>query len=62
MKSSTKSHEGTRRFFLFGKYRILFRIEDESVYNLHIRHSSRQTLTPENESATVSTDENTDDE
>lgn len=42
------------RHLIFGKYRILFRIEDETVYILHVRHSSRKPLTPddENEQAT----------
>jgi len=37
------------RHLLFGKYRILFRIEDETVYILHVRHSSRKPLSPEDD-------------
>ena len=40
------------RHLLVGNYRILFRIDDETVYVTHIRHSSRQTLTPETEDET----------
>lgn len=35
------------RHLLIGKYRILFRIDDETVYVMHIRHSAQQTLFPE---------------
>lgn len=34
---------------IFGKYRILFLIEDEAVYILHVRHSARKPLAPEDE-------------
>lgn len=37
------------RQLLFGKYRILFQIEDETVYILHVRHSARKTLSPDDE-------------
>jgi plasmid stabilization system protein ParE len=30
------------RHLIFGKYRILFTIRDESVYILHVRHSARK--------------------
>ena len=32
---------------LFDKYRILFLIEDETVYVLRVRHQSQQTLQPD---------------
>jgi len=35
------------RHLLVGKYRILFHIDDETVYVTHVRHSARQTLAPE---------------
>lgn len=50
------------RHLIFGRYRILFRIEDETVYILHVRHSSRRTLTPEEEAETDLPDEDADDE
>lgn len=37
------------RQLIFGKYRILFRIDDETVHVMHIRHSSQQMLSPETE-------------
>src|SRR5215212_2222211 len=37
------------RHLFIGKYRILFRVEDETVYVLHVRHSSMSALTPEEE-------------
>ena len=37
------------RQLLYDKYRILFVIEDEVVRILHIRHSARKTLSPEDE-------------
>ncbi len=37
------------RHLLFGKYRVLFIIEDETVYVLHVRHSARKPLTPDDE-------------
>lgn len=35
------------RHLLIGKYRILFHIDDETVYVTHVRHSAQQTLVPE---------------
>lgn len=35
------------RQLLFDKYRILFVIEDETVYVLRVRHQAQQTLQPE---------------
>jgi hypothetical protein len=37
------------RQLLFEKYRILFQIEDETVHVVHIRHSARKTLSPDDE-------------
>lgn len=34
---------------LFDKYRILFLIEDETVYVLRVRHQAQQTLQPDEE-------------
>jgi plasmid stabilization system protein ParE len=38
------------RQLLFGKYRILFTVRDEEVHVLHVRHSARDTLKPDDES------------
>ena len=35
------------RHRIFDKYRILFLIEDETVYVLRVRHQSQQTLQPD---------------
>lgn len=35
------------RHLIFGKYRILFVIEDETVYVLRVRHSAQDVLCPE---------------
>ena len=42
-----KTHGLDIRHLLFEKYRILFVIEDESVYVLRVRHGAQQTLTPD---------------
>ena len=44
-ESVTFGHEV--RQLLMGKYRILFRVDDEKIYVTHIRHSARQTLSAE---------------
>lgn len=35
------------RHLIFGKYRILFIIEDETVYVLRIRHQAQDVLSPD---------------
>lgn len=37
------------RQLIFGKYRILFTVRDEEVHVLHVRHSARDTLKPDDE-------------
>lgn len=37
------------RHLIFGKYRILFTVEDETVYILNVRHSAQKTLNPDDE-------------
>jgi plasmid stabilization system protein ParE len=37
------------RHLIFGKYRILFIIEDEIVYVLRVRHQARDVLSPDDE-------------
>lgn len=57
-----KHFEEELRHLLFGKYRIIFAIRDESVHVLHIRHSSRNPLTSEEDPETDLPDEDADDE
>lgn len=40
------------RHLLFDKYRILFVIEDETVYVLRVRHQAQQTLQPDDDDST----------
>ncbi|MGH9842332.1 MAG: type II toxin-antitoxin system RelE/ParE family toxin [Blastocatellia bacterium] len=35
------------RHLIFGKYRILFIVEDETVYVLRVRHHAQDVLSPE---------------
>jgi plasmid stabilization system protein ParE len=35
------------RHLLFGKYRIIFLIDDEMVYILHVRHQRQKPLSPD---------------
>ncbi len=42
-----KTHGLEIRHLLFEKYRILFVIEDESVYVLRVRHQAQKALTPD---------------
>jgi plasmid stabilization system protein ParE len=35
------------RHLLFGKYRIIFLIDDETVYILHVRHQRQKPLLPD---------------
>lgn len=35
------------RHLIFGKYRIIFRIEDETVYIVHVRHQKQKPLNPD---------------
>src|SRR2546421_1376657 len=35
------------RHLIFGKYRILFTIDDETVYVLRVRHQAQDTLKPD---------------
>ncbi|MGE0884484.1 MAG: type II toxin-antitoxin system RelE/ParE family toxin [Blastocatellales bacterium] len=37
------------RHLIFGKYRILFIVEDETVYVLRIRHQAQDVLKPDEE-------------
>lgn len=37
------------RHLIFGKYRILFIVEDETVYVLRIRHQAQEVLKPDEE-------------
>lgn len=37
------------RHLIFGKYRILFIIEDETVYVLRMRHQAQDVLSPDDE-------------
>jgi len=37
------------RHLIFGKYRILFIIEDETVYVLRVRHQAQDVLKPDDE-------------
>ena len=32
------------RHLIFGKYRIIFRVEDETVYIVHVRHQKQKPL------------------
>ncbi len=57
-----KHFQEEMRHLLFGTYRIIFAIRDERVHILHVRHSSRKTLTPKERTRTDSPDENADDE
>ena len=34
------------RHLIFGKYRIIFRVEDETVYLVHVRHQKQKPLEP----------------
>ncbi len=34
------------RHLIFGKYRIIFRVEDEAVYIVHVRHQKQKPLSP----------------
>ena len=35
------------RHLIFGKYRIIFRVEDEAVYIVHVRHQKQKPLNPQ---------------
>jgi len=35
------------RQYIYGRYRVLFTIQNDSVYVLHIRHGAREFLTPD---------------
>jgi toxin ParE1/3/4 len=43
----SKIHGKEIQHLIFGKYRILFIIEDETVYVLRVRHQAQDTLKPE---------------
>ena len=45
----SKTHGREIRHLLFGKYRILFSIEDETVYVLRVRHQAQDVLSPDDE-------------
>ena len=45
----SKTYDAPIRHLIFGKYRILFLIEDQTVFILHVRHVAQQTLTPEDD-------------
>ena len=34
------------RHLLFGKYRIIYLIDDQTVYVLHVRHQKQELLSP----------------
>jgi plasmid stabilization system protein ParE len=40
------------RQLIYGKYRILFTVEDETVFILRVRHSAREYLTAEDDEGT----------
>ncbi|MEK7829918.1 MAG: type II toxin-antitoxin system RelE/ParE family toxin [Acidobacteriota bacterium] len=42
---STEARE--LRHLLFGKYRLIFLIDDESVFILHVRHQKQRPLSPD---------------
>lgn len=44
----SKTHRQEIRHLLFGKHRILFVIENETVYVLRVRHQAQDVLTPDN--------------
>jgi plasmid stabilization system protein ParE len=43
----SESHGKEIRHLIFGKYRILFSIEDETVYVLRLRHQAQDVLKPD---------------
>lgn len=43
----SKTHGQEMRHLIFGKYRILFIIEDETVYVLRVRHQAQDVLSPD---------------
>ncbi|MDX2042066.1 MAG: type II toxin-antitoxin system RelE/ParE family toxin [Acidobacteriota bacterium] len=43
----SKTHGQEIRHLLFDKYRILFIIEDETVYVLRVRHQAQDVLNPD---------------
>ncbi len=43
----TTNHPFEIRELFFGRYRVLFTVERNSVFVLHVRHSARQPVTPE---------------
>jgi len=45
----SETHGKEIRHLIFGKYRILFTIEDETVYVLRVRHQAQDTLLPDEE-------------
>ncbi|MGH9835858.1 MAG: type II toxin-antitoxin system RelE/ParE family toxin [Blastocatellia bacterium] len=45
----SKTHGKEIRHLIFGKYRILFIIEDETVYVLRVRHQAQDVLKPDDE-------------
>lgn len=45
----TKTFGFEIRQLIFGKYRILFNVQDETVYILNVRHSAQKTLSPDEE-------------
>jgi len=49
LASESRTFKEEIRHLLFGKYRLLFRIEDETVHVLHVRHSARKPPTPDDE-------------
>jgi len=45
----SKTHRKEIRHLIFGKYRILFIIEDETVYVLRVRHQAQDVLSPDDD-------------
>jgi plasmid stabilization system protein ParE len=43
----SETHGKEIRHLIFGKYRILFIIEDETVYVIRIRHQAQDVLSPD---------------
>ena len=45
----TQTHGKEMRYLIYGKYRILFIIQDETVYVLRIRHQAQDVLNSNDE-------------
>src|SRR5262245_66286798 len=49
----SETHGKEIRHLIFGKYRILFIIEDETVYVIRIRHQEMDLLSPDKDLRTI---------